>query len=99
MGGAGRQQAAGGILAAGPACEAVSWLHVSSSACAICLCYWRRAPTTPPLLSSLESVLTHVQAQPGDLLLIAAGPAGAVNRALDRVLQFLGKDLGLIKVG
>ena len=37
--------------------------------------------------------------QPGDLLLIAAGPAGAVNRALDRVRQFLGKDLGLIKVG
>jgi aspartyl-tRNA synthetase len=40
-----------------------------------------------------------VQAQPGDLLLIAAGPVGAVNRALDRVRQFLGKDLGLIKVG
>ena len=39
-----------------------------------------------------------LQAQPGDLLLIAAGPASRVNRALDRVRQYLGQDLGLIQV-
>ncbi|GBF87954.1 aspartyl-tRNA synthetase [Raphidocelis subcapitata] len=35
-------------------------------------------------------------AGPGDLLLLAAGPAPTVHRALDRVRLYLGKDLGLI---
>jgi aspartyl-tRNA synthetase len=34
-------------------------------------------------------------ARPGDLLLLAAGPLATVNRALDRVRQYLAKDLGL----
>mgnify|MGYP001807137686 CR=1 FL=1 len=34
----------------------------------------------------------------GDLLLLAAGPRDTVHRALDRVRQLLGRDLGLIKV-
>ncbi|PNW78813.1 hypothetical protein CHLRE_09g390986v5 [Chlamydomonas reinhardtii] len=38
-------------------------------------------------------------AQPGDLLLLAAGPRDTVHRALDRVRQLLGRDLGLIKPG
>lgn len=46
----------------------------------------------PPLLGPL-------QGEPGDLLLLAAGPAGKVNRALDRVRLYLGKDLGLVQVG
>lgn len=45
------------------------------------------------------AVVAQMQAQPGDLLLIAAGPASKVNKALDRVRLFLGKDLGLIKKG
>ncbi|KAI8466369.1 MAG: aspartyl-tRNA synthetase [Monoraphidium minutum] len=35
-------------------------------------------------------------AKPGDLLLLAAGPAATVHRALDRVRLFLGRDLGLV---
>lgn len=38
-------------------------------------------------------------AQPGDLLLLAAGPKPVVLRSLDRVRLFLGKELGLIKPG
>lgn len=34
--------------------------------------------------------------QQGDLLLFAAGPASTTNKALDRVRQFLGKELKLI---
>ena len=37
--------------------------------------------------------------QPGDLLLLAAGPKPTVLRALDRVRQFLGRDLKLIQKG
>lgn len=32
----------------------------------------------------------------GDLLLLAAGPTATVNKALDRVRQYLAKDLNLI---
>ena len=35
-------------------------------------------------------------AQPGDLLLLAAGPADIVAKGLDRVRQFLARDLGLV---
>eukprot|EP00887_Chlorella_sp_A99_P008037 scaffold12.g8037.t1 len=38
-------------------------------------------------------------AAPGDLLLAAAGPEAVVNRALDRVRQYLARDLGLIQEG
>ncbi|KAG2453188.1 hypothetical protein HYH02_002512 [Chlamydomonas schloesseri] len=44
-------------------------------------------------------VLAATGAQPGDLLLLAAGPRDTVNRALDRVRQLLGRDLGLIQPG
>ena len=37
--------------------------------------------------------------QTGDLLLLAAGPKPVVLRSLDRVRQFLGRELGLIKAG
>ena len=33
-----------------------------------------------------------------EMLLLAAGPTDTVHRALDRVRQFLGRELGLIKV-
>lgn len=45
------------------------------------------------------AVLAELQAQPGDLLLFAAGPPATVNRSLDRVRQYLAKDLGLIPEG
>ncbi len=35
-------------------------------------------------------------ASPGDLLLLAAGPTALVNRTLDRVRQYLARDLKLI---
>lgn len=35
----------------------------------------------------------------GDLLLFAAGPPATVNRALDRVRQYIARDLGLIPEG
>lgn len=35
----------------------------------------------------------------GDLLLFAAGPEATVNRSLDRVRQYLAKDLGLVPAG
>lgn len=50
-----------------------------------------------PLLHPHHPAL--LQGQPGDLLLLAAGPAGTVNKALDRVRQYLARSLGLIKVG
>ncbi|EFJ50305.1 hypothetical protein VOLCADRAFT_58252 [Volvox carteri f. nagariensis] len=46
-----------------------------------------------------EQLLRETGAGPGDLLLLAAGPTDVVNRALDRVRQLLGKELGLIKPG
>ena len=45
------------------------------------------------------AVLAEMQAQPGDLLLFAAGAPATVNRSLDRVRQYLAKDLGLIPEG
>ncbi|GIL93066.1 hypothetical protein Vretimale_19099 [Volvox reticuliferus] len=50
-------------------------------------------------LQQVEQLLAAAGAGPGDLLLLAAGPADVVNRALDRVRQMLGKELGLIKPG
>ncbi|GLI62306.1 hypothetical protein VaNZ11_004913 [Volvox africanus] len=46
-----------------------------------------------------EQLLATAGAGPGDLLLLAAGPADVVNRALDRVRQMLGRELGLVKPG
>ncbi|GIL66266.1 hypothetical protein Vafri_19876 [Volvox africanus] len=45
-----------------------------------------------------EQLLATAGAGPGDLLLLAAGPADVVNRALDRVRQMLGRELGMIQV-
>eukprot|EP00775_Hariotina_reticulata_P010539 gene10539-10699_t len=44
----------------------------------------------------LLDLLAATQAQEGDLLLFAAGPVSTVNKALDRVRQYLAKDLKLI---
>ncbi|KAF6263693.1 aspartyl-tRNA synthetase [Scenedesmus sp. NREL 46B-D3] len=44
----------------------------------------------------LAALLAAAQAEEGDLLLFAAGPAPVVNKALDRVRQYLAKDLNLI---
>ncbi|WP_338430849.1 aspartate--tRNA ligase [Synechococcus elongatus] len=41
-------------------------------------------------------ILRRTQAQPGTLLLFGAGSTDIVNKSLDRVRQFLGKELGLI---
>ncbi|MBF2097295.1 MAG: aspartate--tRNA ligase [Gloeomargaritaceae cyanobacterium C42_A2020_066] len=41
-------------------------------------------------------LLARTQAQPGDLLLFGAGPAGLVNKCLDRLRLTLGHELGLI---
>ncbi|WP_338462205.1 aspartate--tRNA ligase [Synechococcus elongatus IITB7] len=41
-------------------------------------------------------ILRRTQAQPGTLLLFGAGSTDVVNKSLDRVRQFLGKELGLI---
>ncbi|GIL66265.1 hypothetical protein Vafri_19876 [Volvox africanus] len=46
-----------------------------------------------------EQLLATAGAGPGDLLLLAAGPADVVNRALDRVRQMLGRELGMIQPG
>ena len=47
------------------------------------------------LLCATDSIpnLNHVQ---GDLLLLACGKSSVVNKALDRVRQYLGKSLKLI---
>ena len=81
--------------------------------CAACVQRCGAAPPASPALHLNPAHLLHapglfvphcallslsLQAQPGDLLLIAAGPASRVNRALDRVRQYLGQDLGLIQV-
>ena len=65
--------------------------------------------TSLPSPPSLPSLPSHTQVasllascggcQPGDLLLLAAGPKPVVLRSLDRVRQFLGRELGLIKAG
>ncbi|WIA28678.1 hypothetical protein OEZ86_011214 [Tetradesmus obliquus] len=44
----------------------------------------------------LAALLAATQAEEGDLLLFAAGPNPTVNKALDRVRQYLAKDLNLI---
>uniref|UniRef100_A0A383VTJ8 Aminoacyl-transfer RNA synthetases class-II family profile domain-containing protein n=1 Tax=Tetradesmus obliquus TaxID=3088 RepID=A0A383VTJ8_TETOB len=44
----------------------------------------------------LAALLAATQAEEGDLLLFAAGPTPTVNKALDRVRQYLAKDLNLI---
>ncbi|GLC42021.1 hypothetical protein PLESTF_000111700 [Pleodorina starrii] len=46
-----------------------------------------------------QQLLAAAGAGPGDLLLLAAGPTDTVNRALDRVRQLLGRELGLIQPG
>lgn len=72
------------------------WLHVAPL-------IWHRSSSLPfctdqaihaPLLAAHGSL----QGQPGDLLLLAAGKAGSVNKALDRVRQYLARSLGLIQV-
>jgi aspartyl-tRNA synthetase len=42
------------------------------------------------------AISAELQARPGDLLLLAAGPAATVDRALDRVRQFVAKTLDLV---
>ncbi len=54
-----------------------------------------------PVLEGLSddakaAVLKEMDAQPGDLLLFAAGAPATVNKALDRVRQFLAKQLNMI---
>jgi hypothetical protein len=44
------------------------------------------------------AVVAALGGQPGDLLLFAAGASANVNKALDRVRLYLGRDLGLIQV-
>lgn len=45
----------------------------------------------------MAGVLAATGAQPGDLLLLAAGPRPTVARALDRVRQYLAREvLGLV---
>ncbi len=43
-----------------------------------------------------QTILERTQAQPGDLLLFGAGPAGLVNKSLDHLRQHLGRELALI---
>ena len=57
-----------------------------------------------PILEGLSDeaklgVLAEMGAQPGDLLLFAAGRTAVVNKALDRVRQYLARDLDLILEG
>eukprot|EP00798_Chlamydomonas_sp_ICE-L_P001399 gene1399-32769_t len=51
------------------------------------------------VVKAVAAVIKASGAEPGDLLLVAAGPVDTVSKALDRVRLFLGKDLGLIKAG
>lgn len=65
-------------------------LHTSNPIC-----------SSPSGLYTYHSNLLHnsiFQGQPGDLLLLAAGKASGVNKALDRVRQYLARSLDLIKV-
>lgn len=43
-----------------------------------------------------QEILTRTQAQPGDLLLFGAGDIATVNKTLDRLRLFIGKELKLI---
>ncbi|APB34017.1 aspartyl-tRNA synthetase [Gloeomargarita lithophora Alchichica-D10] len=43
-----------------------------------------------------QAILERTNAQPGDLLLFAAGPESLVNKSLDHLRQFLGRELNLI---
>ncbi|MFZ4666275.1 MAG: aspartate--tRNA ligase [Prochlorotrichaceae cyanobacterium] len=43
-----------------------------------------------------QEILERTQAKPGTLLLFGAGATDIVNKSLDRVRQFLGKELGLM---
>ncbi len=43
-----------------------------------------------------QELLRRTGAQPGHLLLFGAGDVGTVNKTLDRLRQFVGKELGLI---
>ena len=43
-----------------------------------------------------ETLLRKTHAEPGDLILFGAGPTAIVNRTLDRVRQFLARELNLI---
>lgn len=44
----------------------------------------------------MQQVLAASGAQPGDLLLVAAGPATLVHRTLDRVRQYVARQLGMV---
>lgn len=56
-------------------------------------------PVMEGLTSDQQAALVAgLGGQPGDLLLLAAGPPATVNKALDRVRLYLGNSLGLIKV-
>ncbi len=46
--------------------------------------------------SQIKELLLKTQAKPGDLILFGAGPTNIVNRTLDRVRQFIAKDLKII---
>ncbi|KAL4858257.1 Aspartate--tRNA(Asp/Asn) ligase [Chlorella vulgaris] len=57
-------------------------------------------PVMEGLTSDQQAALVAgLGGQPGDLLLLAAGPPATVNKALDRVRLYLGNSLGLIKEG
>ena len=43
-----------------------------------------------------QAILARTQAQPGHLLLFAAGDAATVNKTLDRLRQYIGNELGMI---
>lgn len=43
-----------------------------------------------------QEILQRTGAQPGWLLLFGAGPASVVNKSLDRIRQYLARELGLI---
>ncbi|GFR47627.1 hypothetical protein Agub_g9366 [Astrephomene gubernaculifera] len=49
--------------------------------------------------AQVQQLVQGTGAQPGDLLLLAAGPRPTVLRALDRVRQLLGRELGMIQPG
>ncbi len=46
--------------------------------------------------SQIHELLLRTNAQPGDLILFGAGPTDIVNRTLDRIRQFIAKNLNLI---
>jgi len=46
-----------------------------------------------------EALIRAVRAGPGDLILLAAGPAPTVHAALDKVRQHVAKELGLVPDG